>query len=514
MKLTIKPFMTRNSLVARLLVTAIGMALVLAASLLTAPTTSLAAPPAQVSDGVHITIIHLNDTYEILPVSGGKLGGLARVATLKKQLLAQNPNTIMTLSGDYHGPSGMGLAKVNGVQLAGQQTVAVLNKVGIDYSTFGDHEFNIYPLSQHLQRLTETRFPIISGNVYTNTATGTAYIASPYELVLNKGALIAMFGVTKPFQTMPAGMMTIGNANEIVIKQAGAWRGFAPLVVALTHQSINDDIALATAAGSTIDLILGGDEHENMKVQIGSNAPIYKSDSNARNVYIIDLYYSGGQWRITDRLQPITSDIPEDPVVKAEVDKWQKIAFDAFRAEGMEPTEVLAIPKVDLDGFATSVRNGPTELTRQLLEGINRTAIDAGATPDFALFASGMIRLDDAIPAGGEFTQYDILRTFPVDVKTVLLEVKGDILKQILDGGRKAKGTGSFLLTSRHVGQDLTGAWLINGQPIDGNRLYSVAASQVEAGNYAKLGAKLVTTYPVSIRAVLTQQLKKIYPPQ
>lgn len=512
MKFNIKQFITRMSLIARLLITTICTALVLAVALITTPTTSLAAPPAQVRDGTHITIIHLNDTYEILPVSGGRLGGLARVATLKKQLLAQNPNTIMTLSGDYHGPSGMGLAKVNGVPLAGQQAVAVLNKVGIDYSTFGDHEFNIYPLNQHFQRLTETQFPIISGNVYT--AAGTAYIAAPYEFALNKGALIAIFGVTKPFQPSQPGIMKVGNANDTVIKQAGAWRGFAPLVIALTHQSINDDIALATAAGSTIDLILGGDEHENMKVQIGNNPPIYKSDSNARNVYIIDLYYSGGQWRITDRLQAITSDIPEDPVVKAEVDKWQKIAFDAFRADGMEPTEVLAIPRVDLDGFGTSVRNGPTELTRQLLEGINRTTIDAGAAPDFALFTSGIIRLDDVIPAGGEFTQYDILRTFPIDVKVVLLEVKGDLLKQILDVGRKAKGTGTFLLTSRHVGQDLTGAWLINGQPIDVNRRYSVAASQIEAGNYASLGVKLVTTYPVSIRAVLAQQLKKIYPSQ
>ena len=511
MKFNIKQFITRTSLIVRLLITTICTALVLVVALITTPTTSLAAPPAQVRDGTHITIIHLNDTYEILPVSGGRLGGLARVATLKKQLLAQNPNTIMTLSGDYHGPSGMGLAKVNGVPLAGQQAVAILNKVGIDYSTFGDHEFNIYPFNQHLQRLRETQFPIVSGNVYT---TGGAYIAPPSALVMGKGVAIMMLGVTKPFQTSPAGILTVGNANDIMIKQATGWHGFAPLVIALTHQSINDDIALATAAGSTIDLILGGDEHENMKVQIGNNPPIYKSDSNARNVYIIDLYYSGGQWRITDRLQAITSDIPEDPVVKAEVDKWQKIAFDAFRADGMEPTEVLAIPRVDLDGFGTSVRNGPTELTRQLLEGINRTTIDAGGAPDFALFTSGIIRLDDVIPAGGEFTQYDILRTFPIDVKVVLLEVKGDLLKQILDVGRKAKGTGTFLLTSRHVGQDLTGAWLINGQPIDVNRRYSVAASQIEAGNYASLGVKLVTTYPVSIRAVLAQQLKKIYPAQ
>lgn len=514
MKFNKEKLVTKTRLaVVGLLVTVCAL-LVSSTLLAVAPTTALAAPSMQSSDEVHITIIHLNDVYEVLPVSGGTLGGLARVATLKKQLLAENPNTIMTLSGDYHGPSGMGLAKVNGVQLAGQQTVAVLNKVGIDYSTFGDHEFDIYPLNQHLQRLAETQFPIISSNVFT--AAGTAYIRAPYEFILGKGVLITMVGVTEPFRTSPSGMITFTNANDAAIKFAGAWRGFSPIVIALTHQAIEEDIKLATAAGNNIDLILGGDEHEHMKVQFGTNPPIYKSDSNARNVQIIDLYYNlyTHQLRITDRLQLINSDIPEDPAVKAEADKWQKIAFDAFRAEGMEPTEVLGIPTVDLDGFGTSVRNGPTALTQLLLDGIMRTAIDAGAAPDLGIYTGGVIRLDDVIPAGGSFTQYDILRTFPIDTKAVLLEVKGDVLQQILDIGYKARGTGPFLLTSRQVNRNFAGAWLINGQPIDVNRLYSVAASQAESAAYGRLGAKLVTTYDTGMRAVLVQQLKKVYPPK
>ncbi len=42
---------------------------------------------------VALTILQLNDIYELTPVSGGKEGGLARVATLRKELLAENPNT-------------------------------------------------------------------------------------------------------------------------------------------------------------------------------------------------------------------------------------------------------------------------------------------------------------------------------------------------------------------------------------------------------------------------------------
>lgn len=50
------------------------------------------ASPA-LAENVNITFLQLNDVYEITPVSGGKSGGLARVATLKQQLKRQNPRT-------------------------------------------------------------------------------------------------------------------------------------------------------------------------------------------------------------------------------------------------------------------------------------------------------------------------------------------------------------------------------------------------------------------------------------
>lgn len=66
--------------------------------------------PAVDDDKIHVTILHFNDIYEITPVSGGKEGGIARVATLVKQLKARNPNTITTLGGDLFSPSAIGVA--------------------------------------------------------------------------------------------------------------------------------------------------------------------------------------------------------------------------------------------------------------------------------------------------------------------------------------------------------------------------------------------------------------------
>lgn len=65
------------------------------------------------ADVVKITLLHLNDVYEITPVSKAPpQGGLARVATLRKRLLKENPNTITILAGDLFSPSALGTAVV------------------------------------------------------------------------------------------------------------------------------------------------------------------------------------------------------------------------------------------------------------------------------------------------------------------------------------------------------------------------------------------------------------------
>ena len=59
------------------------------------------APPASgpEADPVVLTILQINDVYEITPVEGGNAGGLARVAGLLRQLEAENPNTIAVHAG-------------------------------------------------------------------------------------------------------------------------------------------------------------------------------------------------------------------------------------------------------------------------------------------------------------------------------------------------------------------------------------------------------------------------------
>ncbi len=456
----------------------------------------------------HLTILHLNDVYEIQPVSGGTLGGLARVATLKKQLLAKNPHTYITFAGDLYGPSGLSNAAiVDGEPLAGKQAVAVMNKVGIDYATFGDHEFDQFSAEQVLQRIKETKFPMISSNVFDADGKPFPNVTTNaiFTVMTKAGATVrvGIFGVTKPAYSK----LKITQTDRIAAtaEQVKVLDKQVDILIALTHFAVSEDIDTARQFPQ-IDLILGGDDHEHMKVEPGKGlARIYKSDSNARNVQIIDLFYdtASGDLRVEDRLQPITNAIPDDPETLAEVNKWIAIGFAALRQQGIKPERVVTRPRVDLDGFGTSIRNRQTELTRLILCGISNTTQNV----DLSWLVSGLIRLDDLIPKGGDFTEYDVIRTFPLNLGIVTMTVPGTVLQDILESNKDAVGSGGFILTSAHVTQSAEGTWLINGQPLEAARTYQVNGSPALAGKFAESGVKIVQTHDTDLRQVLRKQL-------
>ena len=54
---------------------------------------------------IDITLVQINDVYEIAPLDGGKAGGMARISTIKKDYLRNNPNTFLIIAGDFLSPS-------------------------------------------------------------------------------------------------------------------------------------------------------------------------------------------------------------------------------------------------------------------------------------------------------------------------------------------------------------------------------------------------------------------------
>lgn len=460
---------------------------------------------ADASTTVHLTILHLNDVYEIMPVGGGRVGGLARLATLRQQLAAVNPNTIVTFAGDLYMPSGLSAAMVDGTPLDGEQAVAVMNTIGVNYMTFGDHEFHISNEDEFYERLTETQFPILSSNVLAANGEPFPGVAANAIFTVTNTAghtlRVGIFGVTEKIGRTAIALRYV-DPQEATAAQVAALRDQVDVLIAITHFYVEEDNALA-AAFPEIDLIVGGDDHEHMVVTTGpATASIYKSDSNARNVTILDLAYDTATQALSidSRLQPVTDTLAEDLTTKAVVDAWMERGFAAYRAEGVDPAAVIRIAPADLDGFATSIRNHSTDLTDLITAGMLAMAPDAEA----ALFASGFLRLDDLIPAGALVTQYDILRAFPFDEAVVTVEISGQALIDWLESAMTMTGSGAFVLTSTNLQRNTTTQrWELDGVTLDPAQLYLITAPKSDLDPSLPIIAEVGT-----IRQSLIEQLQ------
>ena len=115
----------------------------------------------------YFNILQINDVYEIAPIQGGKFGGMARVETVRQNLLKEDKNTMTVLAGDFLNPSLIGTMKVDGERVRGKQMVEVMNAMDFDVVAFGNHEFDLSYTSLQ-DRLNESKFDWISANTLHN----------------------------------------------------------------------------------------------------------------------------------------------------------------------------------------------------------------------------------------------------------------------------------------------------------------------------------------------------------
>jgi len=420
-------------------------------------------------------ILQINDVYEIAPLSNGTVGGMARVATVYKQLKAENSNTFFVHAGDFLNPSVIGTLRHEDKFIRGKQMVEVMNIAGVEYVTLGNHEFDLnYEDLQ--ERINESNFTWVIANAKHQSDKQLAPFFKekggkksffPSSVILKAGKLrIGMIGLMLP---VDIGFLKVENSLEVAQNEYNRLKDSTEVVLALTHQTIEADKILA-AKMQMIPLIMGGHEHDNMKVKVGESV-ICKADANAKTAYIHRFSYDFQTKKLTvnSQIKKIDSTIPDDPQTAEIVNKWLKIAENSARAVGLNPQDVVMETSEPLDGLESSVRSKSTNLTNIIAQAMKAASHNAVAS----FFNGGSIRIDDKIE--GKVTEYDILRVLPFGGQIFEVEMKGSLLIQTLDVGVKNKGKGGYL---HYADIKLKGKkWKIGGKKIKENRYYTIAVT-------------------------------------
>lgn len=443
---------------------ALALALIACAFLTTAS-------PQQADCNVRVTLLQVNDVYQFSPVDQNTTGGLARVLTLKQNIQKESPNTLFLLAGDTISPS------VESITFKGAQMIDAWNTIGLDYATFGNHEFDFGP-DVLKQRMQESKFGWIAANVI-DTTTGKPFNgAEPFVIREFEGVKVGIFGIVLPdtkTTSRPGPNVEFRNSCDTAKAMVSELRNRGvKVIVALTHLSMREDKEVARCAD--VDLIVGGHEHTLLESHAGS-APIFKMTADAREMGRIDLNISkstGELESIDWEVIKVTKDTPEAPEFSAVYKKYANLL-----AELKKPVGRTTVP---LDARSAEGRTKETNVGNFITDAFRKATAS-----DVALLNGGSIRADELIPAG-QLTVRNVLSLLPFKNKIVKIEITGATLRAALEHGvsRTAEDAepGGFpqvsgiqfsFDASKPPGSRIV-ELKVNGLPLDENRKYTLVA--------------------------------------
>ncbi|MGL4331663.1 MAG: bifunctional metallophosphatase/5'-nucleotidase [Bacteroidales bacterium] len=250
-----------------------------------------------------LVILHTNDTHSQIEPFGDQAGdnkgkaGLARRATLIKEIRKQYPNVLLLDAGDFI----QGTPYFN--MFGGELEVKAMNKLGYDVVTLGNHEFDngISFLSNMLQN---AKFDVVSAN-YDVSNTVLKDQIKPYVIKNINGIRVGIIGLN----VRPNGLISDKNFEGIrflnPIDEVNRYAKIlkeeekVDLVIALSHLGYQSDSQFSdkkVAAGSrNVDVIVGGHSHtylpEPIEVKNLDGQPVLITQSGSKGMNVGKLIF-------------------------------------------------------------------------------------------------------------------------------------------------------------------------------------------------------------------------------
>jgi 2',3'-cyclic-nucleotide 2'-phosphodiesterase (5'-nucleotidase family) len=432
-------------------------AVILSAACAVAPRRPDVEPPSAVAVESRFTILQINDLYKVEGLEGGRRGGLARVRTLRKRLEAEGRPVLVLHAGDLLFPSVMSKF------LRAAPMIRVLNLLDGDpaafdpglFVVFGNHEFDDRDPGVLLGRVAQSDFSWVSSNVRYRTAKTapgdplSARLTNVHDGIVRDvaGIRVGIFGLTTDAQPrdyvaydydLPKRRVAIEKALERL------HAGGAKIVVALTHQDLEEDERLAREFPA-VDLVIGGHEHFFLQSRVG-NTWITKADADARTAIVHDVRVApDGSVSDAFRQVPLDDEVEKDAAVEREVQaSLDELAATAKAQTGRDLREVVGETENLLEGVEPAVRGRETALGNFLTDVIRQRM-----KTDVAFINGGAIRINDDIPPGPIRTA-DLEGIFYFDNAVVAFEVTGAQLLDLLrtSVSKVHAGHGRFLQVS------------------------------------------------------------------
>ena len=342
--------------------------------------------------------------------------------------------------------------------------------MGIDLVVFGNHEFDFGPEILR-ERMDESNFVWLGTNVCEQ---GRSFHNSVSTWVCEVGEhQVGFMGLCTPATVKLSNpgpnldfLPVIETARDAVqsLQQQGA-----DLIIALTHQTMSEDIELVEAVPE-ISLVLGGHEHQ-PATRMERKRMVQKSGHDAHYLCRIDIDLEA-VW--APRWQMIANrDETPNPILAEVVNDYQG-ELDGFL------DEKVGVAAADIDGRWHTVHSRHSDLGALFADALRHQL-----ETDCALLNGGFIHGDQYIAQGEEVTRRAIYVACPYPNIGMAVAVTGRQLLEILEHGLSQlhKPTTRFPQVSgirvTYVPERPIGGRIVHlevaGKPVQLDRVYTMA---------------------------------------
>ncbi len=438
---------------------------------------------------VPIRILHTNDTHGIYQAqntkSGDHIGGYINLEHHLSHARSSAARSIYVDAGDQQTGSIFASMTHNGA--IGGAVIEVFNLLGLDASTFGNHEFD--QSFANTIKLTELAdYPFVSTNLRTKQ--DKPFGQNPYKIIALDSLKIGIMGLTLVELPEKVKRENISELNILPYKQAideyiDYVDANSDLIILLTHLGIEADSLLAATLDNRIDLIIGGHSHVNIEEPWQVNG-IYIASAGSHNMLLGQLDIDV----LNDRIASLkTTQIPLwQPKELADT---RLANFVTTLADSIQISMGKTIARIPEDWKPDKFKE--TAVSKWVANSL-LAEYKKPYKPDIAIINNGGIR--KFIPAG-DVTLGDMHELLPFSNYVVLFSCYGkDLLKMDEYNRRNAVDKPYDIVQTaglKEAVQDCPGGhghskkvWEVNNRALEPNTKYRVVSHDYIVGQWDK----------------------------
>ena len=346
----------------------------------------------------------------------GKMGGMAYVATIIKQLRDEKPDaTIVVDAGDtWH---GAGMSVVD----KGVSMVKIMNAIGYDAMAPGNWEF-FYKKDHLLDLVEQSDFPVIAYNVTDKEWDEPVF--EPYTIKEVNGVKVAIVGLTYPWTALTSAVRGSAQHWKFGIKEEAARELLdevraehdPDLVLVVSHGGLGLDQKFAQRVDG-IDVLASGHTHDPIfDPVVWNDTIIYQGGAHGKYVTRLDI-------RVKDK-KPVSFSYELVKVQQSELEpdaEIQKLVDAAYAPHAEKLNEVIGESTVMIyrrDFWQSPMGNMLTDALREMADA------DVSFFPAWRYGATLM---------PGKITLEDVYNVVPTDGTINTFKMSGKALKRLMN---------------------------------------------------------------------------------